>query len=371
MKEAIVALNPLRDALSHLGRNASQLETPFKAEAQILFSTFQSHRADLERKVRHGDLTPKIAREQAAQAAADLKRTLRERAEGYSSVPKVFLNRLVEASEALARARRSQSMEELQRDTNRLLRDVLIEQQLQNRVVEFEGKTFLRPMHGGPATPTLDSLLAFHRQVDQAGDEAAKEWARRQLEGMRPKVVEPEDQRRIDLACDRPDRLNPRIVERYVEVMEAAPVEALESFVAESLADRDANACAAAFVLARQAPGGTSVRWVRQVLEGLNQFPETSLQALRTWEAEARREDADAAIAHADYTATLAETEARFPGLEAPSASEVERLARFHARPLADPPTPIGLGLQRRGMSTDEFLAVHPEPAGMFDNSEV
>jgi hypothetical protein len=371
MKEAIVALNPLRNDLSHLGRNASQRETPFKAEAQSLLSTFQVHRADLERKVRHGDLTPKIAREQAAQAAADLKRALHERAEGYSPVPKVFLNRLVEASETFARAKRSQSMEELQRDTNRLLRDVLVEQQLQNRVVEFEGKTFLRPMHGGPAAPTLDSLLAFHQQADQAGDEAAREWTRRQLEGMRPRVIEPEDQRRIDLACDRPDRLNPRLVDRYVEVLAAAPVEALESFVAESLADRDANACAAAFVLARQAPGGTSARWVRQVLEGLNQFPEASLQALRAWEAEARREDADAAKAHADYTAAIAENEARFPVLEAPNASEVERLAKFHATPLAEPGTPIGLGLQRRGMTTEEFLAANPATLGTFDHDQV
>jgi len=371
LKEAVVALNPLRSALSQSGQTASQRDTPFKTEAQGLLATFQTLRAELERKVRHGDLTPKTAREQAAHAAADLKRNLRERAEGHNAVPKVFLNRLVEASEALARARRNQSMEELQRDTNRLLREVLVEQQLQNRTVEFEGKTFLRPMHGGPAAPTLDSLLAFHQQADQAGDDAAREWTRRQLEGMRPRVVETEDHRRIDLACDRPDRLNPRLVERYVEVMEAASVEALESFVAESLADRDANACAAAFVLARQAPGGTAARWVRQVLDGLNLFPEAALQALRVWEAEARREDTDAARAYADHTTVLAETEARLAGLEAPTASDLERLAQFAAKPLAEPGTPIGLGLQRRGMTPEEFRAATVEAGGALESGGV
>lgn len=352
-----MALNPLRHALSQLGQNTSHRDTPFKAEASAALASFQALRADLERQVRHGNLTPKVAREQASQAASDLKRNLKERAEQFSAVPRIFLDRLVEATDAIARARRSQSMEELQRDTNRLLRDVLVEQQLQNRAVEFEGRTFVRPMHGGPAAPTLDSVLSFHQQAEQAGDEAAKEWSRRQLEGMRPRVVEADDQRRIDLACDRPERLNPRIVDRYVEAMSAAPVEALESFVEESMTDRDANACAAAFVLARQAAEGTSARWVRQVLDGLKQFPDSALQALRAWEAEARREDAGAARAHAEYTAVLAETEARFPGLEAPSAAAIERQNRVSSRPLADPGTPIGLGLQNRGMNHDEFLA--------------
>src|SRR6185437_10047896 len=131
--------------------------------------------------------------------------------------PRIFLDRLVEVGNARKRARERQSTEGLQRETNRLLRQTLIEQQLQSRAAEFEGRTFVRPAHGGVPVPTLDALLSFHEMAGNAGDEAAMEWARRQLEGFRTRVVEPQDQRRIDLACDRPDLVNPRLVETYVE----------------------------------------------------------------------------------------------------------------------------------------------------------
>jgi len=61
----------------------------------------------------------------------------------------------------------------------------LIEQQLQNRAREFEGKTFVRSFTGGQPAPTLDSLLRFHETSSLAGDEAAQEWSRRQLESAR------------------------------------------------------------------------------------------------------------------------------------------------------------------------------------------
>ena len=231
---------------------------------------------------------------------------------------------------------------------------MLVEQQLVNRASEFEGRAFVRSMTGGVPAPTLDSLLAFHHQAAQAGDEAAREWARRQLEAMRSRTFSADDQRRIDLACDRPDRLNPRLVSRYVEAMGDRPAEEREQFVAEALESRDASACAAAFVLAREAPEGVAARWVRSVLEHLSVFPDAAISAVRCWEADARGADAEAARAAAEYAAVLAETEARLPGLEAPSEAKLERLGRIQSRPVAQPDEPIGLNLQRRGLQRDE-----------------
>ncbi len=121
------------------------------------------------------------------------------------------------------------------------------------------------------------------------------EWARRQLEGFRSRTVDAEDQRRIDLACDRPERVNPRLVDTYVEALEGSDPEGLETFVTHALEDRDANACMAAFLLARQAPEGDQPRWVRMVLNGLGSFPDAALSTLRSVEAEARAADAEAA----------------------------------------------------------------------------
>ena len=160
----------------------------------------------------------------------------------------------------------------------------------------------------------------------------------------------------------RPDHLNPRIVSRYVEALREASPETLESFASESLASRDANACAAAFTLAREAPEGTSSRWVRAVLDGLDQFPDAALSVLRAWEVEARSEDAEAARARAEFAATLAEADARFPGLEPPTSAELERIERIGARPVAGSDEPIGLNLARRGSFAEE-VAPHPSMA--------
>lgn len=359
-----MSLNPLRhhpdaSALRGLGH-----ESPFKAEAEAALAGFRALRADLERQVRRGDLTPKVARERAAAAASQLGEQLRRRAEGYSPTPRAFLDRLVEADAARRRAREHQSAEGLQRETIRLMRQMLVEQQLVNRVAEFEGRAYVRPMTGGVPAPTLESLLAFHEQAAQGGDEAALEWARRQLESLRPRTFSSDDRRKIDLACDRPERVNPRLVARYVEAMAGRPAEALEEFASQALAAGDASACAAAFVLARESPEGAAARWVRTVLDGLKDFPDAALSALRAWEAEARRADAEAARDAAEFAASLAEADAHFPGLEAPSQAELDRLARLDSRPVATPDQPIGLNLRHRGHRRDDDPVPARAPEG-------
>ena len=102
----------------------------------------------------------------------------------------------------------------------------------------------------------------------------------------------------------------------------------------------------------------SSARWVRNVLNGLEQFPDAALNSLRVWEAEARADDAQAARSKAEYAVALAEADSRFPGLEAPSMAEVERMERIQALPLAAEHEPIGLALNRRGLLPEEFAAI-------------
>ena len=353
-----MALNPFREALGQAGRGAFENESPFQARAESALSHYQAVREDVERQVRHGDLTMKAAREQAGSAVAQLRDTLRSEAETFSPSSRLFLDRLVEVGNARKRLRENLSTEGLQRETNRLLRQSLIEQQLQNRTGEFEGRTFERSLTGGASSPTLESLLAFHELTANAGDEAAQEWARRQLEGMRGRALEPADQRRIDLACDRPDRVNPRLVGTYVEAMKDKPVEELETFVTQAIDNRDANACMAAFLLAREAPDGTRTRWARMVLNGLGQFPDAALNTLRNLEAETRNAETEAAKAHAEFAIARAEAEARLAGLVPPTEAELGRQAKLQAKPAANLGESIGLALDRRGLNTAELAAM-------------
>ncbi|MBX6316354.1 MAG: hypothetical protein IRY99_26100, partial [Isosphaeraceae bacterium] len=278
-----MALNPFRAVSSRSGLDACSHDTPFQAEAAAALASFRIVHDELRKRVRQGELTPKVARERAAAAAAGLRERLLTRADGYSPVPRAFLDRLVEVSEARQKARERQTLESLQRETNRLLRLGLIEQQIVHRAAEFEARSFRRPLAGGQPAPTLEGLLAFHEAATQAGDDAAREWARRQLERLRPSTSDPDDQRRIDEACDRPDQVNPRTVIRYLEALRDRSADERERFVAEAIAASDASACAAAFALAREAPEGAALRWVRAVLDGLKSFPDAALTALRTW----------------------------------------------------------------------------------------
>ena len=349
-----MALNPFRETLNKSGLTAYQHEKSFKPEADAALGRFQALRDDLERQVRRGNLTIKVAREKAAVAASQIKDTLTRQAEGYSPVPRIFLDRLVEASNTRKRAHDHLSLEGLQRETNRLLRMTLIEQQLQTRIREFEGRTHTRVMPGGLATPSLESLLSFHQTASQGGDEAAMEWARRQLEAIRPRVMEQSDHRKIDLACDRPDAVNPRIVSAYLDALKTADHESLETFVANALETRDANACVATFLMAREQQAGTSVRWVRNVLNGLGAFPDVALTTLRSVEADARGTDSEAARAQADYAIAVAQAQADLAGVEPPTSEELATQARLRSRPVAQLGEPIGLNLDRRGALPDE-----------------
>ena len=350
-----MALHPFREALGQAGLRAFHQESAFKAESDAALGRFQACRDDLERQVLRGDLTLKIAREKTQSAADQLKASLRKQAEGYSPVARVFLDRVVEASNLRKRTREQLSLEGLQRETNRLLRLSLVEQQLVNRAREFEGKTYVRSMSGGQPAPTLDSLLAFHETATHAGDEPAREWARRMLEGMRTRVVDAADQRKLDLACERPDAVNPRLVASYMEAMRECDWGEMETFVTEALDGRDANACVAAFLLAREAPAGIAARWVRDVLNGLNQFPDAALETVRSVEAEDRNSDSEAAKVQAEYAVALAEAQVRFTGVETPSDEELARQARIRSKPAAKLGEPLGLALERRGFTTDEL----------------
>ena len=214
-----------------------------------------------------------------------------------------------------------------------------------------------------PLNPFREALgqageRAFHETAGRAGDEAAIEWTRRQLEAIRPRVLEQSERRKIDLACDRPDSVNPRIVAAYVETLQTAAPEALEMFVASALGDRDANACVAAFLMARGQEAGSSLRWVRNVLNGLGAFPDVALSTLRSIEAEARSADAEAAIAQADYAIAVAHAQVDLAGVEPPSEEDLALQSRLRARPVAKLGEPIGLNLDRRGVLPDD---VEPE----------
>lgn len=361
-----MSLNPQRDAMARLGREAQNRPSPFSTEAEAALASFRDQRRALERQVRDGDITTKAARRAAGEAAEALGAELLRRAESLRTPSHARLDRLAETRRARERTRAAASLESLQRETNRLLRLSLVEQQIVNRAPEFEGRTFVRPLTGGSPSPTLDSLLALHERAQIDGDEAAQEWARRQLEAMRPRVVNPEDQLRIERATDRPDRISPVLVQKYVEVFETLDMAAREQFVDQALEAADATALCAAFRAAREATNeaGLEPRWARTLVEALDRLPDSALSALQQDERAACDEAIAAARAQADYAIAVARAEADLSDLTAPTEAELRRRDRARSVAPAALSEPIGLTAQRRGLLPDEYEAAQAQGDG-------
>ena len=106
--------------------------------------------------------------------------------------------------------------------------------------------------------------------------------------------------------------------------------------------------------MARGQAAGSSLRWVRNVLNGLGAFPEVALTTLRTIEADARSADSEAANAQADYAIAVADAQVDLAGVESPTAEDLALQSRLNVRPVAKLGEPIGLNLERRGAPSRE-----------------
>ena len=160
----------------------------------------------------------------------------------------------MQVADARKAARENASLDTLQRETNRLLRQALIEQQIVTRA----GKSKAAPMCGrwraasrrrrstacSPSTTTPPRPAMTQPRIGPAASSKA----------CGPSFPRAEDQHRVDLACDRPDRVNPVLVARYLEALQEAAPETLDGFVAQAIETRNADAYCAAFASARNVP---------------------------------------------------------------------------------------------------------------------
>jgi hypothetical protein len=335
-----VNTSPLNEALGRRYVRRPAIDTPFQKVAEDALATFRAARTNVEKRVKTGDLTLKAAREEVAQAAALLRESLASRSNRYSPVSSVFAERLADGAARRAEANRRRGLEDLQKETNELLKKSLVEQQIQARSGEFEGITHVRPIAGGQPATSVDRMLAFHEDSTRAGDDAGREWARRQLEGLRSRAYSEEEQLQIDRACQRPDRVNERLVSATIDDLDSRGDSELEVYVTHALESLDATSCVAAFILARRATDPIDRPWVRRILQALESFPDAALASLADWETKERIAEAEAARTYAEYAIELADSEAKLKGLRPPTEIELTRLSRLANLPLSRPSSP-------------------------------
>ena len=100
-----MALNPLRDGLARAGLDPFRMAPAFRDATDAALGGFRKVRSDLVAQVRRGDLTPKVARRLAAEAAATMADDLRRRGQEQSTAPRAMAERLAAAQQDRSRSR--------------------------------------------------------------------------------------------------------------------------------------------------------------------------------------------------------------------------------------------------------------------------
>lgn len=297
---------------------------------------FEGRRADVLARVRSGDVTPKAAREELAGYAAQIREHLTGNARGLAARSPVFFDVAVKAKEARDRANASPAPDALQRETVRLLRELVVEQQMTTRKAEFEGRAFARRSTTAAPAPTIASVLAFHKRSVEANDDAAVEWSRRQLEALRPLTIDPAELHKIDVATMRPGSPVPHLAETMVERLKADPwrIEGFVNEVTKAGAGGDATAALAAGMLAREAfeaaegNGAAVPAWAGDFAAKLAGLPTAALAHLVEGLTRDREAEVEASVAHAEHALSTIDRDAALKGVEAPTNAELQAAER-------------------------------------------
>lgn len=281
----------LRPQKYHLEQLESELNqtipNKIKTRLESRLSDFRDRREQLIGLVREGEMTLRFANARVRELAEGLGSEIRNDLDG------LFQNRSVLATslqKSVQLKNKAQSVDEIQRQSLELLKANLVELQINNRRVEFESKTYDRNATNQLPTPSIDKLFGLLTEASQARDDAAIEWSKRQLEQLQPYVVSENLKDRIDLACDRPDRINHRIVAKYKEQIQEHinNPEMLIALLDKALSVRDANACLAVYKMIRVHSDEISEEFQSQIAGRIEQFSEVVLNYVSEFERQHR-----------------------------------------------------------------------------------
>jgi hypothetical protein len=281
----------LRPQKYHLEQLESELNqtipNKIKTRLESRLSDFRDRREQLIELVREGEMTLRFASARARELAEGLGSEIRNDLEGLIQNRSVLAKSLQNSVQIKQKA---QSADEIQRQSLELLKANLVELQINNRKVQFESKTYVRNATNQLPTPSVDKLFELLAEATQARDDAAVEWSKRQLEQLQPYVVSENLKDRIDLACDRPDRINHRIVAKYKEQIQEHinNPEMLIALLDKAISVKDANACLAVYELVRGHSDQFSEEFQSQIAGRIERFSEVVLNYVSEFERQHR-----------------------------------------------------------------------------------
>lgn len=322
-----------------LATRALQSGSPFKATCDAALGDFAASRALAVKAIRDGVLTTRVGRDSLGQSAAALKARLASEASTFSSTPRYFGEMIARAAATQAANRRNGGLEGAQRETNRLLNRVLIEQRITNQAGDYEAHARnADPHRAGDDGPSLQTLLSIHADARRGDDDAHAEWARRRLQTARRQTFEPQALEAIDRALESPDEVSDPAVARHLQSLEATDAEGRASFAKQATESRAASGLVATFLATQHvAASGTPESWTTDFLAGMpDVFPEAAVFSLAKGHAERRTAEREAAMAWAEHTAAQAERLAQLDNVQPPTEAELSFASLASKGPGAD-----------------------------------
>lgn len=324
-----------------------KLSVELKSAWESRSTEFRKRREDLAQLVREGEMTLKAARQRAAELADELVRAVDGMTQKEKAKTPILSRKLAEAQRTRSR---KVTAEEAQKKTLELLLHNLTELQIANRKEEFEARTYVKSATNMNPAPSVEKLFAVLDEATESGDAPAIEWCRRSLERLRDFLPDESVRDRIDIACDRPGVLNRRLIQKYREAI--APRLQERGFV-EALLDKavevsDANACAAIFEIARNAPDLMRSETTEYVATAIERIPDQAIRFAQRTDREAAAEEAARIERFVETSLAWVERTAQLEEIRQPTEAETRRLERLAGMPPQAIDEPIGLAVLSR-----------------------
>jgi hypothetical protein len=336
-------LNPRRNSVSRIETEvlngfSDAIKKPFEER----MTNFNQSKSDLIQMVSDGEMTVKAARKRAGELAGEMQMVVETAVNQMKGEGSPLSLRLMES---VRNRKKNKTSEALQGEILEVMHRNLVELQITNRRVEFEGRTYLKNGANQVATASMEKLFEYLDESEMKEDQAAVEWVRRQMEQLRPFVVSPEIMERIDQSCDRPGSLNLRLVEKYQKAIGERISEPgfIEALLDQAIEQNDANACSAVFQMAREELQLIRPEAQLKLMAVIDKFPSQAFSdALRVdrdanRDAEARTEQFQA------MSLAYIEQSARLEDAKQPSESDLKRRMEIKAREALPADEPIGL----------------------------
>ena len=336
-------LNPRRNSVSSIEMSVlDSFSDAIKKPFEERLTDFNQRKSDLIQMVSDGEMTVKAARKRAGELAVEMQSVVeatvnQQRGQGSPLSLKLM--------ESVRNRKKSKSAEELQGEILEVMQRNLVELQITNRKSEFEGRTYLKNGANQVATASLEKLFEYLDESEMREDQAAVEWVRRQMEQLKPIVVSPEIQDRIDQACDRPGTLNLRLVEKYQKAIAERISEPgfIEALLDQAIEQNDANACSAVFQIARQELQLIRPEAQVKLMAVIDKFPSQAFSDALRVDRDANRNAEACTEQFQAMSLAYIEQSARLEDAKQPSEIDLKRRMELKARETLPADEPIGL----------------------------